>query len=462
MDIGQKIEPGQHGVVMGLGVSGRAMLRFLLNKEVEVSVSDRRIFKDLPEEDRDYLQKHNIPFEGGGHSREFLSRGNFIAISPGVPTDLPLLKEMRERHIPILGELALAAPYLDECVVAVTGTNGKTTVTALIGELLKASGKKVFVGGNIGTPLLNYLLSGEQAEILVLELSSFQLESAGFFRPHIGVLLNVTPDHLDRHKSMINYAAAKMKMFVHQNADDKAIICSDDPMCQHIRELLKGQEIYCFGNPASDCAAKGSNSELTVSLQDRVDTYGLAETRLDSHTGLLNSCAAILAVSLLGCEKTDIEKGLKCFVPARHRLEHVRQREGVDYYNDSKATNTGAVFSALSSFSGGVILIAGGRDKGEDYAILKELVHEKVRSLILIGEAADAIAAVMSDDLPVLRADSMEKAVSLAAQKAQPGDTVLLAPACSSFDMFDNYGHRGDVFVRAVLALSDGDERAAR
>lgn len=462
METGQTIKPGQHAVVIGLGISGRAMLEFLLSREVQVSVSDRRLFSALPPEDQEYLKKNDISFEGGGHSREFLSRGDFIAISPGVPTDLPLLKELREKKIPVLGELALAAPFISECVVAVTGTNGKTTVTALIGELLRASGKKVFVGGNIGTPVLKYLLGGERADYLVLELSSFQLESAGSFCPHIGVLLNITPDHLDRHRNMINYAAAKMKMFAHQKADDKAILCNEDPMCLHVGELLKGPEVYCFGNAASNCAAKGSEGRVSITLQDRVDSYTLAGTKLDSHTGLLNSCAALLAASLLGCKKDDMANALKCFAPASHRLQHVRRRRGVDFYNDSKATNTGAVISALSSFSEGVILIAGGRDKGEDYSVLKGPVGEKVKKLILIGEAADAIASAMEETVPVLRADSMEDAVSLAAGSAQPGDTVLLAPACSSFDMFENYGHRGDVFMQAVRALAEGDGRAAR
>ena len=345
--------------------------------------------------------------------------------------------------------------------MAVTGTNGKTTVTSLIGELLRASGKKVFVGGNIGTPILDYLRHAERAEVLVLELSSFQLESAGNFRPHIGVMLNVTPDHLDRHKTMVHYAAAKMKMFAHQKETDKAIICSDDPICQQIRPVLSSQEAYCFGNWESDCAAQGGGRELTITLPGRLDRYSLVGTALDSHTGLLNSEAAILAVSLLGCRKEDIEKGLHHFSPAAHRLQHVKSRNGVEYYNDSKATNTGAVFSALASFSGNIILIAGGRDKGEDYTMLRELLQEKVKYLILLGEAADAIDAAVGDVSQSRRVDSMEEAVSLAATIAVPGDVVLLAPACASFDMFDNYGHRGDVFMAAVQDLPEPQKEEA-
>ncbi|MCF8055417.1 MAG: UDP-N-acetylmuramoyl-L-alanine--D-glutamate ligase [Desulfocapsa sp.] len=452
----RKIESGQRAVVMGMGVSGRAAVKFLLSHNVEVSVSDNRQFTDLSRVDQDYLQEKGIAFEGGGHSEEFFSRSDFIVISPGIPTDLPLLVTMRRKNIPVLGELALAAPYLTECVVAVTGTNGKTTVAALLGELLSASGKKVFVGGNIGTPILDYLRRGERVDVLVLELSSFQLESAGNFSPHIGVLLNISPDHLDRHGSMARYAAAKMKLFTHQKASDKAILCADDPMCQQLSSQLTHQEVYCFGSRERNSSAIGHQSIVTIRLLGQeAESYSLAGSELDSHTGLLNAEAAVLAVSLLGCRKDDIERGLKGFKLAAHRLQHVINLAEVDYYDDSKATNTGAVISALESFSGNIVLLAGGRDKGEDYTVLKEPIRQKVRRLILLGEAADAIAAAIDGAAPVSYAGSMEEAVSLAASLARPGDVVLLAPACSSFDMFDNYGQRGDVFVQAVMNLQE-------
>ena len=463
MNWNQKIKAGGRAVVMGMGISGRAAVAFLLSKGAEVSVTDNRVLKNLPEKDQDYLLERNIAFEGGGHSKKFMSQGDFIVISPGVPTDLPILKELRDADIPVLGELALAAPYLTEPVVAVTGTNGKTTVTSLIGELLRASGKKVFVGGNIGTPILDYLRQGERADVLVLELSSFQLEAAGSFCPHIAVLLNITPDHLDRHKNMVQYLAAKMKIFVHQKASDKAIICGDDPMCQQIKPLLTRQEVYCFGSRESDCAAKGSGREFGIIIEDRVDRYSLVDTALDSHTGLLNSQAAVLAASLLTCKQADIIKGLKTFRKANHRLQHVRTLDGVDYYNDSKATNTGAVLSALESFPGNIILLAGGRDKGEDYTVLRGLVQERVKVLILLGEAAEAIDEALGKTVTTLRASSMEAAVNLAAGIARSGDVVLLAPACSSFDMFTSYGHRGEVFMTAVLKLQEEHrEKAAR
>ncbi|MBU1419149.1 MAG: UDP-N-acetylmuramoyl-L-alanine--D-glutamate ligase [Proteobacteria bacterium] len=437
---------------MGLGVSGRAAVRYLLASDVQVFVSDSREFTELPLSDQEYLLENDVAFEGGGHSRDFLLQGDFIVISPGIATDLPLLVEMRGQNIPVLGELALAAPQLSEQVVAVTGTNGKTTVTALIGELLAASGKKVFVGGNIGTPLLDYLCREERVDVLVLELSSFQLESAGNFRPDIGVLLNITPDHLDRHGSMVAYAAAKMKLFAHQEKQDKAILCSDDPMCRQIMPLLTEQKVFSFGTQ-SDCEAKGEGSELIITLDGEKQSYSLAGTQLASHTGLLNSGAAVLAATLLGCAPEEIQKTLNRFAPAAHRLQRVTDWHGVEYYDDSKATNTGAVLSALASFAGNVILIAGGRDKGEEYSVLTQAVREKVKELILIGESADSIADALRDVICARRAGSMEEAVAMAAEVTEPGDVVLLSPACASFDMFDNYGHRGEVFCRAVLDL---------
>ncbi len=459
MEWKKKIEPGLRAVVLGMGISGRAMVEFLLSEKAMVAVVDERGFSELSADDQAYLRMNRISFMTPQEGKGAMLHADFIAISPGIPTDLPVLSEVRERDIPIVGELALAAPYLRETVIAVTGTNGKTTVTTLVAELLRSAGKKVFVGGNIGTPVLNYLLRSEQADILVLELSSFQLESAGQFRPDIGMLLNVTPDHLDRHKSMDDYAAAKMMMFRHQRRGDRAIISGDDPLCQQVRSMPGEREVFCFGDEKSDCAAMGEGTEIRISFDGLTEKLSVQGTALQSHTGLLNACAASLAAALAGCEGRDIQKGLERFSPARHRLQYVRSRDGVDYYNDSKATNTGAVCSALASFSGNIILIAGGRDKGEEYGVLKDPVREKVKKLILIGEAADSMAAVFRDVVDIEFAPSMDNAVLLAGQNACSGDTVLLAPACASFDMFDNYGQRGDAFIQAVAALPERREQ---
>jgi UDP-N-acetylmuramoylalanine--D-glutamate ligase len=453
---GQKIEPGQRLVVLGLGISGRAAIKFLVQQGAMVSISDSRTFEQLAPEDQEYIRKHNLPFEGGGHTLAFCEDCDALFVSPGIQTNIRLLQELRAKNIPVMGELAIAAPYLSETVVAVTGTNGKTTVTALLGELLKSSGKEAFVGGNIGTPLLDYLRLGNRGEFVVLELSSFQLASAGSFRPHIGILLNVTPDHLDWHGSMENYTAAKMKMFAHQKKDDIAILCADDPICMQQESHLNGQQKYCYGSVDNGCVAEGSGKQFTISLSGKEDTrYSLEGTALDSYTGLLNCEAAVLAASLLGCKQQELEQGLQKFRLAKHRLQLVRTRAGVSFYNDSKATNTGAVISALASFQGDVLLIAGGKDKGEEYGVLTAAVQDKVKELILIGEAADAIDSALTAHVHTQRAASMDEAVKIAADLAVAGDTVLLAPACASFDMFDNYGQRGDIFMQSVLSLPE-------
>ena len=455
---GQKIKAGQRFVVLGLGVSGRAAMKFLVQQGALVAVSDSRNFEQLATDDQEYIGKHKLPYEGGGHTLEFCENCDTVFVSPGINPDIPLLQDLRAKDISVVGELAIAAPYLTETVIAVTGTNGKTTVTALIGTLLENAGRDVFVGGNIGTPLLEYLRGGKRAEFVVLELSSFQLESAGSFCPHIGILLNVTPDHLDRHGNMVNYTAAKMKIFAHQTEDDIAILCADDPMCMQVDPLLSVPQKYCFGTFDVDCVVSGEKGKFRVDLGERHDQYNLHDTALDSYTGLLNSEAAVLAVSLLGCTKEEVEKGLKNFRLAKHRLQKVRSLAGVDYYNDSKATNTGAVLSALASFTGNILLIAGGRDKGERYEVLQTAMQEKVKELILIGEAADAMQNVLAEHVHSQKAAGIDEAVVLAAKMAHPGDTVLLAPACASFDMFDNYGQRGDVFMQAVLELPEPEK----
>ncbi|RUM40338.1 MAG: UDP-N-acetylmuramoyl-L-alanine--D-glutamate ligase, partial [Desulfocapsa sp.] len=325
---GQKIEIGQRVVVLGLGISGRAAMKFLVQQGALVLVSDFRSFEQLATDDQEYIGKHKLPYEGGGHTLEFCGDCDTIFVSPGISPDIQLLQDLRAKGIPVVGELAIAAPYLTEIVIAVTGTNGKTTVTALIGALLKSAGKQVFVGGNIGTPLLDYLRRGKRAEFVVLELSSFQLESAGSFRPHIGILLNVTPDHLDRHGTMVNYTAAKMKMFAQQTKDDIAILSAEDAICVQVEALLSVPKKYCFGTVETDCAAHGKGSKFSVDLGDRNDKYSLHDTALDSHTGLLNSEAAVLTVSLLGCSKEEVKKGLKSFRLAKHRLQKVRLLAG--------------------------------------------------------------------------------------------------------------------------------------
>lgn len=441
---------GTHVAVMGLGVSGRAAMRYLVSQGVKVSVSDARSVQQLPAADLAFLTEYGVKYECGSHTLTFLRKADQILVSPGIRQDLEILQQLRDLGIPVLGELAMAAPLVHKPVVAITGTNGKTTVTALIGELLQRAGKKVFVGGNIGTSLFDYLSSPDDVDVLVLELSSFQLESAGAFKADVAILLNVTPDHLDRHGSMAGYAAAKMKIFSGQGPQDTAIVSGDDTFCRELAAGLDGgQQLLLFGHDG-DCQAQVVGHCIHLRWQGKQERYDLAGSMLATATGGLNSAAAILAARTLGCAPEAIVQGLAAFQVAAHRMALVGEGAGVLYYDDSKATNTGAVLSALANFAGNVILIAGGRDKGDDYTLLRESVGNKVRCLILIGEATDLIAQALAGMVEIKKAASMEAAVFLAASIARAGDVVLLSPACASFDMFENYGHRGKVFADAV------------
>ena len=443
--------------VLGLGVSGRAAVRYLQACGAEVIVSDNRQQRQLLEKEGEFLERCGVSWEAGGHTPAFLEGSDILFVSPGVPLDLPLLKQLQQKGVKIMGELALAAPALSETVVAITGTNGKTTVTTLIGELLHGAGQSAFVGGNIGTPLFEHLLDGPEIDDVVLEVSSFQLDTAGDFRPDIALLLNITPDHIDRHGSLAEYTCAKMKIFANQRPSDIAIINGDDPLCRSLAGEV-GSRVLFFGH-GPDCLARIVGSKIILRWPDD-EIYDLAGTRLANSTGSLNSAASILAARSAGCSPRQIRAGLATFQPLHHRMEPVAEIGGVVYYDDSKATNTGAVLTALAQIDGKVVLIAGGRDKGDDYTLLRKSVAEKARRVVLIGEAAVLLEQALSGAAPLVRAQTMEEAVRMAREVAQPGDAVLLSPACASFDMFNSYAHRGEVFAAAVERLRESEEPA--
>ncbi|MDP3478857.1 MAG: UDP-N-acetylmuramoyl-L-alanine--D-glutamate ligase [Desulfoprunum sp.] len=444
------IQSGIRVAVLGLGVSGRAAVQYLQACGAEVVVSDNRSQEQLLEKEGAFLDNCGVVWEAGGHSLAFLGKADIVFVSPGVPLNLSLLVQLQQQGVRIMGELALAAPALCETVVAITGTNGKTTVTTLVGELLREAGKNVFVGGNIGTPIFEYLLKGPEAEALVLEVSSFQLDTAGGFRPDIALLLNITPDHIDRHGSLADYVRAKMKIFGKQRQADTAIVNGDDPLCRTLANEI-GSRVMFFGH-GSDCQARIAGNRVILRWQEE-EIYDLVGTSLANTTGVLNSAAAIAAARSAGCSPERIRAGLAAFQPLHHRMEAVAEVDGVIYYDDSKATNTGAVLSALAQIGGKVVLIAGGKDKGDDYTLLRKSVKDKARKVILIGEAADLLEKALFGTAPLGRAQSMEEAVQLARAVAEPGDAVLLSPACASFDMFKSYAHRGEVFVAAVERL---------
>jgi len=451
MNEAKMISSGTKVGIFGLGISGRAAVKYALHCGAQVRVSDNRSAKRFVAEEGEFLAATGVIWEAGGHTYDFLCQAELVLVSPGVDLALPLIKSLQKVGVQMAGELAVAAGELHVPVVAITGTNGKTTVTTLIGELLAASGKKVFVGGNIGTPLYEYLCCPEGFDMVVVEVSSFQLESAGTFAPDVGILLNVTPDHLDRHGSLEEYGQVKMQLFAYQKRSDLAVINGDDSLCRVLSADLTG-EVQTFGMRDDDTAVI-KDQVIRLTLSGKTEEYPLTGTVLANSVGLRNSAAAILAVRRLGCTSEQVLQGLREFRLLPHRIEFVAEVGGVRYYNDSKATNTGAVLGALQQFSGNVILLAGGRDKGDDYRLLREAVSQRVRQLVVRGEAAGLLEKALADVVQILPAKTMHEAVELAAGMARPGDVVLLSPACASFDMFTSYGHRGNEFKKEVLSL---------
>lgn len=466
LNLKEILKPGAHVVVVGLGKSGVSAVRFLLNLGVKISVSEGGRQENLEGDLVRWLKEKRVFVETGGHTSELLLSADCILVSPGVPLGIEPLQAARQKGIPVVGELALAKDFLAAPVVAVTGTNGKSTVTTLIGDLLKGGGKKVFVGGNIGIPLAEYLAGAQECEVVVLEVSSFQLDSAGEFRPRVGVLLNITPDHLDRYDSYEEYIDSKMSLFKNQEPEDIAVLNGDDPAI--VKWLAEAGASKNKRVPASAireytaCGKAGasayvSGTSVCITAVDApgkvVEEYELSGTPLAQSPNSENAMAAILAVRALGCRPADIRKSLAGFLPLPHRLALVAEVNGVTYYDDSKATNVGAVYSALGGMRQPVVLIAGGRDKGGGYEMLLPLVKEKVRGMVLIGEAREEIAKTFSSATRIAFAEEMDEAVQLAGKMAEKGDAVLLSPACASFDMFRSYSHRGEVFTQAVSRL---------
>ena len=460
------LQPGAHVVVVGLGKSGVSAVRFLLNLGVKISVSEGGRQENLEGDLVRWLKEKRVFVETGGHTSELLTSADCILVSPGVPPGIAPLAAARQKGIPVVGELALAKDFLKGTLVAVTGTNGKSTVTTLIGDLLRGSGKKVFVGGNIGIPLAEYLAGKQDCEAVVLEVSSFQLDSGGEFRPKVGVLLNITPDHLDRYASYGEYVDSKMSLFKNQQASDMAVVNGDDSLIgewlgkaaeKKSPWPLRG-EIRRYGScDSAGMAACLSGTKVRIASTSepgkKSEEYELAGTPLAQAPNSENAMAAILAVRAIGCSPADIQKSLAGFAPLPHRLTLVAEIEGISYYDDSKATNVGAVYSALGGMKQPVVLIAGGRDKGGGYEMLLPLVKEKVRAMVLIGEAKQAIAKVFANTTQIAVAAEMDEAVRMASSIAEKGDAVLLSPACASFDMFRSYSHRGEVFTQAVSRL---------
>ena len=443
---------GKKVLVVGLGKSGFAAALFLRRRGAQVTVSDVRSAEALAN-DIPALLEEGINVEAGGHGLLTFRRQDLIVVSPGVPLDTPELAQARSFGLPIIGELELAARFLKGRTLAITGSNGKTTTTTLVGEILKEAGLPTLVGGNIGVPVVALIEDSTIDTWSVLEVSSFQLESTQEFRPAIAVILNITPDHLDRHGSFENYALAKERIFAAQTPDDYVVLNADNARTAASAVRSRAQVYWFSMEHPVDQGAWVMDGQVWFRASRESDPepiLPLAAIPLKGEHNVENVLAAVCAARLAGAPASAVRCAVEKFKAVEHRLEFVANLNGVDYYNDSKATNVDATAKAIAAFPGGIHLILGGKDKNSDYTLLSDLLRQRVKAVYTIGVAAAKIESHLRGVIPIHHCETLDKAVAAAAAAAHSGDVVLLAPACSSFDQFENYEHRGRVFKELV------------
>ncbi|HEV2647308.1 MAG TPA: UDP-N-acetylmuramoyl-L-alanine--D-glutamate ligase [Acidobacteriaceae bacterium] len=443
-------------LVVGLGKSGKSAALFLRDRGAQVTVSDSRPATALASEIPALLEA-GISVESGSHGLLTFRHQDLIVVSPGVPYDTPELTQVRALGLPIIGELELASRFLQGQIVAITGSNGKTTTTSLVGKIFADAGRDTQVGGNIGVPVIDLIKHSSAGTINVLETSSFQLETIEHFCPHIAVVLNITPDHLDRHGTFANYAAAKTRITENQNSADFLVLNGEDPPTQMVAAKTKAQ-IFWFSarRPIKQGAFVHGESVLFIPREGTKaePVMPVAEIPLKGAHNVENVLAAVCAARLASISSDSIRASVATFKAVEHRLEFVATVRGVDFYNDSKATNVDATRKALEAFPGNIHLILGGKDKDSNYAELADLLRERAKTVYTIGSAAEKIERHLAGVVKIVSAGTLDAAVNTAAHTASAGDIVLLAPACSSFDQFDNYEHRGHVFKDLVKALA--------
>ena len=446
-------------LVVGLARTGVATALFCARRGAVVTATESRTQADVAESVAK-LREAGVNLELGGHQEKTFLQQDLIVPSPGVPADFPLLLAARAAGATIWSEIELAYHFLHGTLIGITGSNGKTTTTALVGHILRTAGFPTVLAGNIGTPLLCGVEDSKRNAITVVELSSFQLELIETFRPNIGLFLNLTPDHLDRHRSMEIYGAAKARIFENQTEEDVAILNADDPAVTSYaparprlywfsRKQRVAQGAYLHGD---DIVFRDEGSQETILTRGEIPLVG-------AHN-LENVLAAVVATRLAGATAPSVAKGIRSFPGVEHRLEFVAEINAVRYYNDSKATNVDATLKALDAFPGRILIVLGGKDKGSDYTVLQKPLREKAILALLIGAASETIEKQISGSVAIERAGTLEQAVEIASRAARPGDVVLLAPACASFDQFEDYEHRGRVFKDLVRNLQAPAESA--
>ncbi len=444
---------GAKVLVVGMARSGMAAVELLRDRGACVRATD---LKPLPEAHAERLRRWGVEFRL--QTSEVFQDADWIILSPGVPADLEPLQQARRRGARVISEVELASWYLQGPVIGITGSNGKTTTTALTGHILRHCGIPVQVGGNIGLPASSLVATSRPDQWNVLELSSFQLETIERFRAQVAVALNVTPDHLDRHHSFEAYAAAKARLLETQSPEDVAVLNAEDAVCLEWGRRARGRVVWFSTRRTLEGGACLEGERLRLAGRPLLE---IREIPLRGFHNVENTLAAAAAAWLAGADPEAIADAVRCFGGVEHRLEFVARIRGVEFYNDSKATNVDAAIKALEAFDGPLWVILGGLDKGSDYRPLRNLLAQKARAALLIGAAAEKIAGHIEGAAPLIRCQTLERAVETAWRQAALGDTILLAPACASFDQFENFEHRGRVFKQLVARLLEGERQGA-
>jgi UDP-N-acetylmuramoylalanine--D-glutamate ligase len=444
-------------LVLGLGKSGLSASILLAGKGADVTIADAKKEADIDQLALNRVRDAGIKLELGPHRVVTFTSADMIIVSPGVPLDLPELKAARENRVPIIGELELASRLFDTPIIAVTGTNGKTTAVTLLGEMLKRSGFKVFVGGNIGTPAIDYAEGAKDCDYVLLEVSSFQLDTTEQFSPKASLILNITPDHLERYTNFDDYAQSKLRIFKNQKAGSYAVLNDDDEALYSVNRTGDA-ELFRYGMAQKDGRryAFMDGKKLIVRLPGRdekiIDTSSFL---LPGRHNIENLMGVVLTALAVGVNDDAIRECITSFRGLPHRIEPIGSIGGIGFYDDSKATNVDAAVRALESFDRPVVLIAGGRHKGGEYSPLVEAGRKRVKTAVLMGESRQLMAEAIEGAIPYVFAEDMRDAVAKAVSTATEGDVVLLAPACSSFDMFTDYAQRGNVFKMEVERLKN-------
>lgn len=446
---------GKKALVIGWGKTGIAAAKFLVLQGARVMITDQKVLS-LEEDILPHLaEDHRRSVAWAGYDRTALSAVDLVVPSPGVPPHHPLLQEAVEKGIPVLSELELACRYLRTPLIAITGTNGKTTTTTLIGEILSKSGRDVFVGGNIGNPLANYVAGPQSAAYAVVEVSSFQLQWVQEFHASVALLLNTTCDHVDYHGSFAAYRAVKERVFNNQGQGDLAVLNADEPESSVLAETLPSPVSFFSTTRRVDCGFSQEGEQLIYrNGRGGEESYPLDMIHLPGAHNVENVMAAILACRACGCTREEIIRAVAEFPGIAHRIEFTREIRGIKFYDDSKGTNVGAVKRAIETFSDPLVLLMGGRDKDGDFETLRPLLPERVKALVLFGEARERIQERVGRIVPTVVTPTLKEAISAASRQACAGDIVLLSPGCASFDEFDNYKARGDFFKKEVRALA--------